>query len=148
MGFVRGNNHISYSKEPEIKELANSPEHDVLYMGLKDRFGDSGIVGVAIMYYSDTSAVIDSFLLSCRVIGRGLEDVLLKECLELSRKRRHREIRGIYIKTNKNNQVADFYPKRGFKIIEQTDSCIQWKFLLKNPSPEIPGYFKKIDVKT
>lgn len=134
--------------ELDIKEFAASPDHDVLYLRLKDRFGDSGIIGVAILEHLDTQSTVDTFLLSCRVIGRGLEDVFLKECVELSRKRAQKLLKGIYIRTKKNSQVSDFYQKRRFKIETQTDSRVEYIFALNNPFPDFPAYFKSINIKT
>lgn len=134
--------------ESDIKEFASSPNYDVLYLRAKDRFGDSGIVGAAILEHLATQSMVDTFLLSCRVIGRGLEDTFLKECVELSRKRGQKLLKGVYIKTRKNEQVSDFYQKRGFKVEHRTDSHIECTFALDNPFPGFPAYFKSIDIKT
>lgn len=132
--------------ESAIKKLATLPDHDVLYLRMKDRFGDSGIVGVAILEHLNIQSKVDTFLLSCRVIGRGLEDVLLKECMELSGKKGQKTLKGIYIRTKKNDQVSDFYQKRKFKVENQTDSRVESIFTLNNPFPDFPSYFKSIDV--
>ena len=134
--------------EAHIKEFASSLDHNVLYLRLKDRFGDSGIVGVVILEHSGVQSTVDTFLLSCRVIGRGLEDVFLKECLEVSRKRGQKLLKGIYIRTKKNSQVSDFYQKRGFKAEIQTDSRSEYIFALNNAFPDFPTHFKSVDSET
>ncbi len=62
-----------YSDE-EISRLAASDSADVIWLRLRDRFGDAGIVGVCILRYEDRRAIFDTLLLSCRVLGRGVED--------------------------------------------------------------------------
>lgn len=66
--------------ESEISSFSQSEMYDVYYLQLKDKFGDMGIVGVLIIKYENEEAIIDTFLLSCRVIGRGVEDVVLNLC--------------------------------------------------------------------
>ena len=57
--------------ETDIKNLVESDNSDVIYLKLKDKFGDSGIVGVCILKYENKMSLFDTFLLSCRVLGRG-----------------------------------------------------------------------------
>jgi len=103
--------------ESEIKDFANSLEADVIYVRLKDRFGDSGIIGACILEYKNEEAILDTFLLSCRVLGRGVEDVFLSNVLKRARDRRCNLAVGQYIKTRKNGQVEYFYEKQGFQEI-------------------------------
>lgn len=104
--------------ELDIRRFQESPEADVISLRLVDRFGDSGIVGVAILAYRDGTAAIDSFLLSCRVLGRKVEDALLSQCAELARSRGCRCLIGEYRATAKNSQTRDFYTAHGFFPLE------------------------------
>ena len=88
-----------------------------LWLRLADRFGDHGLVGVAIARPAEAQWVIDTFLLSCRVIGRGVESALLAQLAAGVKARGGEEIVGEYLPTAKNGLVGDFYPKLGF------DSC-------------------------
>ena len=81
-----------------------------LCMRLADRFGDNGLVGVAIAIGADVEWKIDTLLLSCRVIGRGAETALLAEVAARVKGR----LVGEYLPTAKNSLVADFYPRHGF----------------------------------
>ena len=105
--------------EADIKILANSDQSDVIYLKLKDRFGDSGIVGVCILRYCDKKSILDTFLLSCRVLGRGVEDVFLAQVLKLAKKRGCEVAIGEYYPNPKNIQVRNFYINRGFKEFEE-----------------------------
>jgi FkbH-like protein len=100
--------------ELDIMTFAESNASDVLYLRLRDKFGDYGIVGVAILIYSDGEATIDSLLISCRVLGRHVEDALLYQILCLAQSQGCTVAWGRYSPTPKNAQVKTFYIERGF----------------------------------
>jgi len=131
--------------ESEIKKLAESKDTDVRYLHLKDRFGDSGIVGVVILKEQGKEAFIDTFLLSCRVIGRGIEEAFLKDCVNIAKKRGCESIIGIYIPTKKNGQVEDFYKNHSFSHIEKNSNGAKYSFLLKKIYPDFSDYFKSVN---
>jgi FkbH-like protein len=130
--------------ETDIDSFVKSDNHEVKYLKLKDRFGDMGLVGVAILEYKDDTALIDSFLMSCRIIGRCVEDVFLHYCIKCALEKGMQEIYGYYLKTKKNSQVSDFYQKRGFEVEYLDDNEMRCIFSLNNPIMEIPDYFKTI----
>ncbi len=103
--------------EGEIRAFAGSSDAEVLFLQLKDRFGDLGIVGAAILKYAGGDGVIDSLLLSCRAIGRGAEHALLAACVRAVDRRGCRRLVGEYVPTAKNAQVADFYARSGFTAL-------------------------------
>lgn len=107
--------------EDDIRTFAKSPDWDVLFLKLKDKFSDMGLVAIALVHYVKDEAHIDSFLMSCRVIGRGVEEALLNTLIREATKRRSRLISGVYIPTSKNKQVADFYSKFGFNFVNEGD---------------------------
>lgn len=86
----------------------------VLCLSLRDLFGDMGMVGLAMLRFDGEVAHLDNFMLSCRVIGRGVEDVLLHACELAARKKGTKALIGRFDATSKNSQVVDFYSKRGF----------------------------------
>jgi FkbH-like protein len=99
----------------EVTDLARfvrSHEHAVLMLDYKDRFGEEGAVALAIIDLGEGR--IDTFLESCRVVGRRVEDRLLDKAIELCRRHGHRRIIGEYIPTRKNQMVAEFYDSHGF----------------------------------
>jgi FkbH-like protein len=96
----------------DIAEFLHGSRHAVLMLDYRDRFGDEGSVALAIVDLAE--ARIDTFLTSCRVIGRKIEDRLLEKTIELCRAHGHRKVIGEYIPTKKNQLVADFYDTHGF----------------------------------
>ncbi len=101
--------------EAELRAELASPDADVVWLRLRDRFGDSGLTGAAVLRYQQGVARIDSLLLSCRVLGRGVEDAFLDALLRRCRERGCAQVVGAYRASSKNAQVADFYPARGFQ---------------------------------
>ncbi|RYD78218.1 MAG: hypothetical protein EOP84_14550 [Verrucomicrobiaceae bacterium] len=86
-----------------------------LWLRLVDRFGDNGLVGVALAVpETEERWRIDTFLLSCRVIGRSVETALLAELNSQVAERGAKVLVGEYLPTAKNGLVAEFYPKHGF----------------------------------
>lgn len=133
--------------ESDIQFFCENNNSDVIFVKLEDRFGNMGIVGCAIVKYYDDYAELDTFLLSCRVIGRGVEVILLNTCIELARKKGLRKIVGLYIHTNKNSQVKIFYSKCGFNLTKQDEKDKKFTFETKSKGMTIPSYFEKINIK-
>jgi FkbH-like protein len=122
----------------EVTDLARfvrSHEHAVLMLDYKDRFGDEGAVALAIVDLA--AGRIDTFLESCRVIGRRVEDRLLEKAIELCRSHGHRRIIGEYIPTRKNRMVAKFYDGHGFvPLSRHDDGAITYEKAIDDRRPE------------
>ena len=128
--------------ESDIRGFLASADHDVLTVRVCDRLGDSGIVGVAILRHNGTRSAIDSFLMSCRVLGRGVEDALLVACLLASRRRGGRDVIGEFIPTAKNARVADFYAARGFTA----EGSGRYRRSIEETPVAFPSHFKSVVV--
>ncbi len=102
-----------YSEE-DIQRFRESDDADVIYLRYRDRFGDAGIVGVCILRYEHDAAVVDSLMLSCRILGRSVEQTFLAHCLARAGLRGAVRALGEYRPTAKNAQVKEFYPANGF----------------------------------
>jgi FkbH-like protein len=99
--------------ESDVQRFAGAG-HDVFALRLRDRLGDSGIVGVAIVKHEGARSHIDTLLMSCRALGRGVEDALLCACLRESRRRGAADLVGEFIPTARNQRAQDFYASQGF----------------------------------
>lgn len=102
---------------PDIQRFLDSPDHAVLLLDYKDRFGSEGSVGLAILDYSEGR--IDTFLMSCRILGRKIEDRILSKACDLFRARGCSRIIAEFIPTRKNQQVAEFYDSRDFILLSE-----------------------------
>jgi FkbH-like protein len=132
--------------ESDIKEFARDKNIDVIFLRLKDKFGDSGITGCCIIKYVDEMALLDTLLLSCRILGRGVEDAFIIQVLKRAQKRGAKIALGEYIATRKNSQVEHFYAERGFTGTETkeplTGKCFQYD--LQDKIKMEPEFFKEI----
>jgi FkbH-like protein len=107
--------------EQEIAAIASRADAEAFAMRVKDIYNDNGIVGVAILRYHDSICEIDTFLLSCRVIGRTIETALLAFVSQHARERGAARLKGKFLPTKKNAPAADFYPGHGFALTAQTE---------------------------
>jgi len=115
--------------EELIRRMAVSPDCWTQSFRLRDRFGDHGLIGVMVARAAhDASACweIDTWLMSCRVLGRQVEEYMFDTLVEAARSAEIRTIRGLYIPTAKNGLVADLYPRMGFKTTRQEDDGREW----------------------
>ena len=110
-----------------------------------DRFGDNGMIGVAIvkMTGSPTSAEIDSFLLSCRVLGKNIENVFLKYILKQLKQEGVRQMASTYVPTLKNSQASNFYDNNGFTLGETHSEGVQkYSCSMDNLDTHIPDIYQ------
>ena len=128
--------------ENEIRQLVDSPGHDVWAIQVNDRFGDYGIVGVAIVEHGDNAWTVDTFLMSCRVLGRGVETAFLSAIADDAVTRGATRLLGRYDPTRKNGQVATFYPEHGF----ETDVTTAGRFGLRldRQRPRTPAHIELV----
>ena len=103
-------------QEEDIRKFSQDKDKIVECAQVQDKFGDNGITGVYVINKdSKQEWTIDTFLLSCRVIGRGVEDGMLYQIIDKARKEGVSKVRGEYIKTKKNKPAENFFPAFGFK---------------------------------
>ena len=115
-------------QEEDIKKFANSSNKIVGCAQVEDKFGDSGITSVFIINKdSSLEWSIDTFLLSCRVMGRKIEDAILSKILQKAKNEGVKKIIGNYIPTKKNIPCEKFLAENGFKKENNT-----WSYSLTN----------------
>jgi FkbH-like protein len=102
---------------PEIRHFLESQDHSVILIEYKDRFGSEGAVGLAILNFPQLR--VDTLLMSCRVIGRKVEDRILAEATRLFQTRGLTRMVSEFLPTLKNQQVANFYDMHGFTLVSQ-----------------------------
>jgi len=105
--------------EAQVREFIEASDWLVAHFSLLDTFGDAGIVGLALIRLkSDTAAILDNFLMSCRVIGREAESAFLEALLRTLRERGVTSLTAHYLPTAKNKLVQHFLPQHGFVLQE------------------------------
>jgi FkbH-like protein len=98
--------------ESEVEEMMQKDK--VFSFQVEDKFGDMGIVSVVIV----KNGIIDTFLMSCRVLGRKIEEQIMQIVLNNVKL----PLKAVYIKTAKNSQIESLYERLGFKLVTKTDN--------------------------
>lgn len=101
--------------EAALAAFENDPRAVTLQVRLKDRFGDNGMVSVVIGMEDGDCMVLDTWLMSCRVLNRRLEEAVLDVLVESARARGIRRIVGHFIPSGRNDLVRDHYGRMGFR---------------------------------
>jgi FkbH-like protein len=102
--------------DAEISRMAGSPALFTFSFTLEDKFGDNGIICVVILRKDSEEALfIDSWLMSCRVLRRGMENFTLNTVAGFARNNGFKYLRGEYLPTARNGMVRDHYPSLGFR---------------------------------
>jgi FkbH-like protein len=128
--------------ELQIAEMAKQPEWNIFSIKVRDRFGDHGLVGVAITHDSGDQCEVDVFLLSCRVIGRTVETALLAHLAQSAAQRGRKQLVGWFLPTKKNAPARDFYEQHGFTRQETSDKGTLWTLDLKLSTLRSPEWIK------
>jgi len=123
-------------QEEEIRNFTNDHKFIVGCAQVLDKFGDNGITGVYIINKQDKIWSIDTFLLSCRIMGRGVENGILSQILIDAKHNGVEEIRANFIPTQKNKPAEKFLPDFGFQ--KEGDN---WIYKLNNEI-KLPKHLK------
>ena len=121
--------------EKELLDWIKQAGRKLWAFRVSDKFGDSGLTGIISLEVEKNVAKIADFLLSCRIIGRKVEEAMIHTAVEYARSRNLNEIRAKYIPTAKNNPCLEFWKKSGFAYNEQ-DSLFSRKVDEAYPLPE------------
>ena len=105
--------------EAEIEALAQDDSRIGLYFTLKDKFGDHGLISVVVLEKQpEDTLFISEWLMSCRVLKRGMEEFIVDKILSVAAQQGFRRVVGEYIPTPKNAMVKDLYEQLGFSRLE------------------------------
>ncbi len=135
-----------YSESEIISFLENGG--DIFYLNLQDKFGDYGITGVCIVKVQGRSADIDTFLLSCRILGRYVEKVFLFSILNYLSEQKIKIVTAKYCPSPKNSQVSDFYDEMFFKRVQEDKNCILYIYEKEARKPVCYDIFNNVEFMT
>ena len=125
--------------EPEIVTRQADPAWRIYTLQLADRFGDHGLVGVAMVRRDADTWEIEAFLLSCRVIGRTAETALLAHLAAEARLAGAARLQGWFRPTAKNAPASGFYRDHGFHVVTEAGGASLWGYDLHgDPLPSSP----------
>ena len=113
--------------ESDIWNMLKSENHQVWIGELEDKFGSYGKVILAIVKLEENTAIIDNFLMSCRVMGRNIEKEFLNEVEKEMVSKRKAQIIAEYIPTPKNSVVKYFWAENGYTELENKSESVTYK---------------------
>ncbi len=134
--------------EIEVKNMINDPNISIYTLQVKDKFGDEGLVGVAITKVkSEENLIIENILMSCRVIGRKVEDTFLTKILRDAKSKGVILVNGKYIPTKKNSLVKDFYAYQHFSklSVNAADGSSEWQINIEKLVLNYPEFIHIIE---
>ena len=129
-----------YSEE-EIKAFAECG--DIITVHMADKYGDQGLVSIVILNYEKEVAVVDSFLMSCRVMGRNAEYEIIARIRSMLLHKGIKKVEASYIKTAKNAPVEKLFDGLGFSITDQDDAHTEYTALVES-LPTTTGIFAEV----
>ena len=124
--------------EDDIQRLITKGAR-IYTLSVADKFGDNGITGCMILLPNEAGWVIDTLLLSCRILGKGIEYAFVKYVLTVLPK--NSIVLAEYYPTEKNAQVATFYDKLGFAFVAEDNMCKSYKISVADLDLQIEDYF-------
>jgi FkbH-like protein len=127
--------------EAGVITVMNNPNFIGFSVRLKDRFGDHGLISIVIGEKAGDTMKIDTWLMSCRVLKRQVEEEVLNELVRLAKWKTCTRLEGAFLPTPKNEMVRDFYPRMGFSLTAETDTQREFELRLEGFQP-IPTKIK------
>lgn len=126
--------------EAAVRAFADSDDSIVYSVRVSDRFGEHGLVGTAILRRSGDIWEIDTLLLSCRVLGRGVETAILSALVAAAREGGAHLLRGLFIPTAKNAPARDFYSRHGFQLAAEEGTTQIWELNVRAGDVAAPAW--------
>jgi len=130
--------------EGDIRNFVTADDSKVFSFSVSDKFGDSGITGLCIINFDkkNQTANIDTFLMSCRIIGRNIEYAFMDYLINLITNNGIKRVTAKYIKTHKNEQVKDFYDKCSFLLIKSDNGIRDYELFVDEYKPKKIKYIE------
>ena len=129
--------------EQQIAGFAAQQGWKIYSLSASDRLGEYGLVGVAIVLQQAQICEIDSFLMSCRAMGRGIETAFIAHIAADCSQRGARSLRGWFVPTAKNAPASEFYPSHHFQLVDENNGARLFEYDLSRKI-ERPGWIESI----
>lgn len=126
----------------QIESIRESETQSYISLSVKDKFGDSGLTGVAIVSYVNGKGVINDFLMSCRVMGRNIEFAFVDYIMGYLKEHGCTSVDAQYLPTQKNKPVSDFFDKCGLRVVSEEDGAKNYSLEIKEYNYQNVEYIK------
>ncbi len=137
---------IRYS-ENDIISFMNDKNYFGRYYYLNDVFGENGLISVVILEKQpDDILYIDTWVMSCRVLSRGMEEFIADDITAIAQDLGCTTIRGKYVPTKKNNLVKELYKRLNYNLILENDGTTEWELNVADNQPCYDFYIAKEEI--
>jgi FkbH-like protein len=136
------NMHTIRCSEDDIRRFMAGRDHSVITLALEDRFGDNGVVGLAVVRRETDAWVLHLFLMSCRVLGRTVEQTFVKWIAERAKAAGATSLVGLFAPTAKNKPFASFFRDCGFVEAEPGGTVQRWVWSLETAETTLADYIR------
>ena len=119
----------------EIASIAQNNQYVTRYIRLSDRFGDNGLISASIGRIEGETLHVELWLMSCRVLKRDVELLMLDELVRAAQQTGVELLRGYYFRTAKNEMVQNHYGKLGFVCTRNSNDSSEWTLHIKGYQP-------------
>jgi len=130
----------------EVLALMNADDAEVVSVTVRNRFGDAGLTGILVLTFANGTATVENFLMSCRVLGQGVESSLWTAVLDRCRARGAERLEATYLPTAKNAQVRDFYDRLGLTLVSDEGGTRRYSQPLAGFEPPSSPWIKVSNV--
>lgn len=107
--------------ETEIQRFEESDSFVIIPVSLEDKYGDYGLISVIILEQKESSLFVDTWIMSCRVLKRGVENFVMNSIVEVAKSRNINLIRAEYVPSKKNALVENLLPNMGFQAVSENE---------------------------
>lgn len=128
--------------ENQIKEFIDDKIHRIFSIKVKDKFGESGLTAIVIINEKHPIANIDTFILSCRIMGRNIEKAIMNYIVDYYSNLGFNEIFSTYFPTVKNKPVLEMYEDFGFEILNEDEGKKYYKVKMSEYAHQKVNYVK------
>jgi FkbH-like protein len=127
----------------EVRSLVSSPEWRTRTFSLRDELGDNGLISVILLRKQGDALAIDTWIMSCRVLQRGVEQFARNELVDLCRAEGCVRLLGTYIPTAKNSLVVDHYAKLGFSPAGADGAETFWELPVEGAASPLKHFIER-----
>lgn len=128
--------------EDDIRRFLREPNVDIITLALEDRFGDNGTVGLAIVQHEGETSNIHMLLMSCRILGRTVEQTFIDWIAQRARAKGAKKLTADLVSTAKNKPFSGFYENCGFTISGSQGAVQRWTKELSSVPAQLPDWFE------
>lgn len=127
--------------EAELQAFANRVDGVVRYYKLSDKYGDNGLISVVVLIGEPgADMIVDTWVMSCRVLGRTMEEFICNDIVEVAMRLGCRTVIGRYVPSTKNKLVSELYPRLGFSLVSNDNGTSTWHLELERATEPLNTY--------